>query len=85
MVIRSRDQLDLGWREITMALVGETLGQGLDECVTGAVVNVRGKTNKIGVWLEDNTLMRNVGERLREVLEVPDRVWAQGAEYRPHK
>ena len=44
-----------------------------------------GKTNKIGVWLEDNTLMRNVGERLREVLGVPDRVWAQGAEYRPHK
>ena len=85
MVIRSRDQLDLGWREITMALVGETLGQGLDERVTGAVVNVRGKTNKIGVWLEDNTLMRNVGERLREVLGVPDRVWAQGAEYRPHK
>ena len=85
MVIRGRDQLDLGWREITMALVGETLGQGLDECVTGAVVNVRGKTNKVGVWLEDNTLMRNVGERLREVLEVPDRVWAQGAEYRPHK
>ena len=85
MVIRSRDQLDLGWREITMALVGETLGQGLDERVTGAVVNVRGKTNKVGVWLEDNTLMRNVGERLREVLGVPDRVWAQGAEYRPHK
>ena len=85
MVIRSRDQLDHGWREIAMALVGETLGVGLDERVTGAVVNVRGKMDKIGVWVGDNYQVDKVGERLREVLGVSDRAWGQGAEYRRHK
>ena len=85
MVIRSRDQVDHGWREIAMALVGETLGVGLDERVTGAVVNVRGKMDKIGVWVGDNYQVDKVGERLREVLGVSDRAWGQGAEYRRHK
>ena len=85
MVVRSRDQLDHGWREITMALVGETLGVGVDECVTGAVVNVRGKMDKIGVWVGDNTLVERVGERLQKVLGISERAWGQGAEYRRHK
>ena len=87
MVLRSRDQLDHGWREIAMALVGETLGVGLDERVTGAVVNVRGKTDKIGVWVDDtdNTLVDRIGERLQKVFGISDRLWGQGAEYRRHK
>jgi len=85
MVIRSRDQVDHGWREIAMALVGETLGDGLDERVTGAVVNVRGKMDKIGVWVGDNNSVDRVGDRLKEVLGVSDRTWSQGAEYRRHK
>jgi hypothetical protein len=85
MVLRSRDQLDHGWREIAMALVGETLGVGLDERVTGAVVNVRGKMDKIGVWVGDNTFVDMIGERLQKVLGISDRNWVQGAEYRRHK
>ena len=85
IVLRSRDQVDHGWREIAMALVGETLGVGLDERVTGAVVNVRGKMDKIGVWVGDNTLVDRIGERLQKVLGISDRMWGQGAEYRRHK
>jgi len=85
MVLRSRDQLDHGWKEIAMALVGETLGVGLDERVTGAVVNVRGKMDKICVWVGDNTLVDRIGERLQKVLGISDRMWGHGAEYRRHK
>ena len=46
--------LDQAWLEILLCLIGESFGD--DDCngiVNGAVVSIRNKGDKIGVWLGD--------------------------------
>ena len=45
--------LDTYWLEILYLLVGETTGPLYADQVNGAVVNVRGKGDKLAVWLAD--------------------------------
>ena len=53
VVVWSREALDTAWRELLMVVVGGRLGEGLGELITGAVVNVRGKSDKLGLWVRE--------------------------------
>eukprot|EP00094_Tigriopus_californicus_P013947 TCALIF_13500-PA protein Name:"Similar to Eukaryotic translation initiation factor 4E (Aplysia californica)" AED:0.08 eAED:0.08 QI:279/0.33/0.75/1/0.33/0.5/4/1135/185 len=46
--------LDNFWLEVMLCLIGETFGDG-SQYVNGAVVQVRGKGDKIGIWMGDST------------------------------
>ena len=50
-----RDRLDVGWKELVMALIGEQMGDGLRDTVTGVVFNVRSKGDKLAVWVGDDS------------------------------
>jgi hypothetical protein len=70
-----------------MALVGDQLGPGLGDLVTGAVVNVRGKSDKLAVWAGEGSAAAvcGLGARLAGTLGVQDRRWGKVAEYRKHQ
>ncbi len=53
--------LDSAWMEILLCLIGESFGD--DDCngiVNGAVVSIRNKGDKIGVWLGDAKAAPNI-------------------------
>ena len=77
---RSRDGLDRGWRELLMALVGAKLGPTA-AAVTGAVVNVRPKGDKLAVWVGRGGGGREVGADVERVLGAGGR-WGGGDELR---
>ncbi|MCL4121463.1 UNVERIFIED_CONTAM: hypothetical protein GTU68_025151 [Idotea baltica] len=45
-------ELDIFWLEMLLLLIGEAFEEHSDE-VCGAVVNIRGKGDKVGVWTRD--------------------------------
>ncbi|KAG1696681.1 Eukaryotic translation initiation factor 4E [Nymphon striatum] len=72
---RSRD-LDNFWLETLLCLIGETFEDVSDD-ICGAVVNVRIKGDKIGVWTNNAEFHDNiirVGKKLKEVLQIPQKV-----------
>ena len=83
-MIQSGHRLDNVWKEIVMILVGFTLEAELDEIVTGAVVNARGRRSNIAVWVTDNNRAAEVGDNLRILLQELDSKWMWNAEYRRH-
>ena len=73
---RSRmSALDGIWLEIMMCLIGEAFGES-GSIVNGAVVNIRGKIDKISVWLADsvksNAIMA-IGQEMKARLRLADR------------
>eukprot|EP00093_Oithona_nana_P002217 02217.XXX_18908_19722_1 [CDS] Oithona nana genome sequencing. len=73
---RSRmSALDGIWLEIMMCLIGEAFGDS-GSIVNGAVVNIRGKIDKISVWLADsvksNAIMA-IGQEMKARLRLADR------------
>ena len=67
---RRAELLDSYWLEVAMFLVGEGAGRHAAH-LTGAVVNIRGKADKLGVWLGDDgaeDAVLAVGRMVKEVL-----------------
>ncbi|KAJ1528714.1 hypothetical protein ONE63_007107 [Megalurothrips usitatus] len=64
--------LDRFWLEILLCMVGEAFDEHSDD-ICGAVVNVRGKVDKIAVWTADgqtsNTVLA-IGRKLKERLNL---------------
>jgi len=73
---RQRSQcLDTYWLEILFFLIGEHADQHAHQ-VNGAVVNVRGKGDKLAIWLADASQpdsITRIGKMIKERLEIdPD-------------
>lgn len=45
--------LDSAWMEILLCLIGGSFGDDDNHIVNGAVVSIRNKGDKIGIWLGD--------------------------------
>ena len=43
--------LDNFWMEVLLLLIGEAFGEHHGQLVNGAVVNIRGKGDKIAIWM----------------------------------
>ncbi|CAG9771228.1 unnamed protein product [Ceutorhynchus assimilis] len=70
---RSND-LDRYWLDIILCLIGEAFENSDDIC--GAVVNIRYKGDKIGVWTQDannGTAVLEIGRKLKERLHIQAR------------
>ncbi|KAL1491342.1 hypothetical protein ABEB36_011951 [Hypothenemus hampei] len=70
---RSND-LDIYWLDIILCLIGEAFEHSSEVC--GAVVNLRFKGDKIGVWTADATngaAVLEIGRKLKERLRIPAR------------
>ena len=65
-------------------MAGDTLGEGVGEVVTGAVVNVRLRGDKVAVWEGEGRAgtVRALGDRLAQLLEVQG--WGRIAHYKKH-
>ncbi|XP_017773812.1 PREDICTED: eukaryotic translation initiation factor 4E-1A isoform X2 [Nicrophorus vespilloides] len=67
---RSND-LDRFWLDIILCLIGEAFENSDDVC--GAVVNIRGKGDKIGIWTADATNsegVKEIGRKLKDRLHI---------------
>lgn len=68
------NELDRYWLDIILCLIGETFENSDDIC--GAVVNIRYKGDKIGVWTADannGQAVLEIGRKLKERLNIPPR------------
>ncbi|XP_015519906.1 eukaryotic translation initiation factor 4E [Neodiprion pinetum] len=68
--------LDRFWLEVLLCMIGEAFNEFSDD-VCGAVVNVRPKGDKIGVWTADANRGQSVleiGRKLKERLRIAPRV-----------
>ncbi|XP_071543316.1 eukaryotic translation initiation factor 4E isoform X2 [Panulirus ornatus] len=69
-------ELDNFWLEVLLLMIGEAFDEHSDE-VCGAVVNVRSKGDKIGVWTADAKKSESIlktGHILKERLNIPRHV-----------
>jgi len=60
-------QIDETWLEVLLCLIGEAFGEDSDQ-VCGAVINIRGKMDKISVWTNDcrnHLSINNIGKILK--------------------
>jgi|ERR1711872_80459 len=76
-------ELDNFWREVLMLMIGESFETHSDE-VCGAVVSVRGKGDKIGVWTGDCKKSEGIlmiGNTLKQRLGIPRNI---GIGYQAH-
>lgn len=67
---RSSD-LDRFWLDVILCMIGEAFDNSEDVC--GAVVNIRGKGDKIGVWTGDankSTAVLEIGRKLKDRLRI---------------
>ncbi|KAG5865704.1 hypothetical protein JTB14_002695 [Gonioctena quinquepunctata] len=68
------NELDRYWLDIILCLIGEAFDNSDEVC--GAVVNIRQKGDKIGVWTADaqnGTAVLEIGRKLKERLHIPPR------------
>nr|QBH73400.1 eukaryotic translation initiation factor 4e [Liposcelis bostrychophila] len=68
--------LDKYWLEIILCMIGEAFDSHSDE-VCGAVINIRGKGDKIGLWTADahrTQSVMEIGRKLKERLKIPKNV-----------
>ncbi|XP_066261654.1 eukaryotic translation initiation factor 4E1-like [Euwallacea similis] len=65
-------ELDIYWLDIILCLIGEAFEHSDEVC--GAVVNIRYKGDKIGVWTSDannSASVLEIGKKLKERLRIP--------------
>lgn len=70
------NDLDRFWLEVLLCMIGEAFNEFSDD-VCGAVVNVRTKGDKIGVWTADatrGTSVMEIGRKLKERLRIAPKV-----------
>jgi len=68
---KQREELSHFWQEIMFLLIGEAFGEN-SQYVNGAVVNVRFKGDKIGVWLGKcgRNVIAEIGRLIKEKLGI---------------
>ncbi|XP_017054564.2 uncharacterized protein LOC108097044 [Drosophila ficusphila] len=79
----TKADLDNFWMDSMLCLIGEACDYSDELC--GAVVNIRGKTNKISIWTADGgneEAVLEIGRRLREGLRMES---AYVLQYQLHK
>ncbi|GLV38801.1 eukaryotic translation initiation factor 4E1 [Carabus blaptoides fortunei] len=67
--------LDRFWLDVILCMIGEAFDNSDDVC--GAVVNIRGKGDKIGIWTADATKSNaviEIGRKLKERLQIASKV-----------
>lgn len=75
-VDKKTQDLDRYWLEVLLCMVGEAFDEYSDE-VCGAVVNVRARGDKIGIWTADanhSSSIMEIGRRLKERLRMPPKL-----------
>ncbi|XP_053952772.1 eukaryotic translation initiation factor 4E1 isoform X1 [Anastrepha ludens] len=78
----SKADLDNLWLDVLLCLIGEAFDHSDEVC--GAVVNIRGKNNKISIWTANGNneeAALEIGNKLREAL----RLGRQNLQYQLHK
>ncbi|XP_018577506.1 eukaryotic translation initiation factor 4E-1A-like [Anoplophora glabripennis] len=68
------NELDRYWLDIILCLIGEAFENSDEVC--GAVVNIRQKGDKIGIWTSDaqnGVAVLEIGRKLKERLRIPSR------------
>lgn len=68
--------LDNLWLETLLCLIGEAFEEQSDD-VCGAVVNIRNKGDKLGLWTHDatrNDATKKIGFKLKERLKIPPKI-----------
>lgn len=81
-VKNTKTDLDNLWLDVLLCLIGEAFEHSEEIC--GAVVNVRGKNNKISIWTANGNneeAALEIGHKLREAL----RLSRQNLNYQLHK
>jgi len=66
-------ELNKFWLEIMLLMIGEAFGEAYGKYVCGAVVSVRPKNDKIGVWLgsaNDEQAITHIGRKIKESLGI---------------
>ncbi|XP_016949362.1 golgin subfamily A member 6-like protein 6 [Drosophila biarmipes] len=79
----TKTDLDNFWMDSLLCLIGEACDNAAELC--GAVVNIRGKTNKISIWTADGgkeEAVLEIGRKLREGLRMDS---AYVLQYQLHK
>ncbi|XP_026472952.1 eukaryotic translation initiation factor 4E-like isoform X1 [Ctenocephalides felis] len=69
------NDLDRFWLDTLLCMIGEAFENSEDIC--GAVVNVRAKGDKIGVWTRDashGTSVMEIGKKLKERLRIAPKI-----------
>ncbi|CAG7734527.1 unnamed protein product [Allacma fusca] len=69
---KQRQQLDEKWLEVLLCLIGEAFDEDGDD-ICGAVVDIRGKVDKISVWTADcrnKERILNIGRKIKERLNL---------------
>ncbi|XP_030372805.1 eukaryotic translation initiation factor 4E1 [Scaptodrosophila lebanonensis] len=67
-----KQELDKLWLDVILILIGEAF-EHTDE-VCGAVINIRGKSNKISIWTtngHNELAVMKIGHKLRDLLTLP--------------
>jgi len=77
------DKLNKCWTYLVLALIGEQFDDGRDIC--GAVVSIRGRRNRIQLWVRDaspsnSTAVRRIGAQLKKTIEIRDPI-----QFGPHE
>ncbi|XP_074647516.1 eukaryotic translation initiation factor 4E-like [Tubulanus polymorphus] len=68
--------LDDFWLETLLCLIGEAFESHSDQ-ICGAVVNIRNKGDKLGLWTHDatkNAATLDIGKKLKERLNIPNKL-----------
>jgi translation initiation factor 4E len=69
---KRQEYLDKFWLEVMLCLIGEAFDDD-GEIVNGAVVSVRNKADKVGVWLSESTTEKSIiaiGKKLKQRLGI---------------
>ncbi|XP_067934900.1 eukaryotic translation initiation factor 4E-like isoform X2 [Watersipora subatra] len=69
-VNKKQQDLDFYWLELLLCLIGEAFGEQSDD-ICGAVVNIRGKGDKIALWTSDGDNeegIKYIGQLVKERL-----------------
>ncbi|XP_046392345.1 eukaryotic translation initiation factor 4E-like isoform X2 [Ischnura elegans] len=73
---KKRNELTNIWLEVLLCMIGEAFDECSDE-VCGAVLNVRSKMDKIGLWTADYSngpSVKEIGRKLKERLRIGPKV-----------
>merc|ERR1739838_1202801 len=76
MEIASFTSVENFWLEVLLLMIGESFDKHSDD-VNGAVVNVRGKGDKLGIWTSNATNSESIlkiGHTLKDRLNIPRHV-----------
>jgi len=68
-------QLDNFWIEVILLLIGEGFGAESSRLINGAVVNIRGKGDKVAIWMSRATMgeaVLDVGHRIKQRLGIKE-------------